>query len=322
VHTFSRVIFALLCGFACCCALPNTAAAIGWGPTDFLIFGAPNFPDRIGVFDQSFNFKGYLVTNFVGVQGMNFDAQGRLVVFNAASPEIRVYDSSGAQVGGFTQATSPMLVTGGDVQVMPDGNYVVGTSSGGARVFAAQGTFVRQYGDGNSNNIAVLPGRRLWSGNVDTLTMNVFDTDSGLQVGSFSLDQQTRPSHMLYDGTTNTVLCIDRDRDAGGVFERDFDGNLLQQFHIPIAQTTCNGATPGPGGVRFGTSSNFNLDVVEWRPDGTVTRTIDCYPVEITATRILWAGIVPEPGATALIIATATALTVKRPQSLRGLPQV
>jgi hypothetical protein len=274
----------------------SSARAVGWGPTDFLIFGAPNFPDRIGVFDENFTFKGYLVTNFFGVEGMDFDAQGRLVVLNSLNPEVRVYAPSGAQVGGFTQATSPMLTPAGDVKVMPDGNYVLGTTANGARVFTPQGEFVRQYGDGDSRSIAVLPAQRLWSGNADTLTMKVFDTGSGLQVGSFILDQQTRPTYMNFSASTDTVLSIDRDRDAGGVFERDLNGALLGQFHIPIAQTTCNGATRGPGGDVFGT--NFS-GIIEWRPDGSIANT---FSVDgFNPTRILWVGNVPEPQALALI---------------------
>src|SRR6476659_6627240 len=82
----------------------NRAVAVGWGPTDFLIFGAPNFPDRIGVFDQNFGFKGNIFTNWVGLQAMNFDQQGRLVAFNTLTREVRVFDPSGAQVGGFSSS--------------------------------------------------------------------------------------------------------------------------------------------------------------------------------------------------------------------------
>ncbi len=290
---------------------------MGWDNDDFIITGAPNFPDRIGIFDQNFAFKGFLFTNWVGVQGLNFDGQGRLVVFNSLSPEVRLYEPSGAQVGGFTTATSPMLTTGGDVNVMPNGNYIIGTSANGARVFSPQGEFIRQYGDGNSSSIALLPGQQLWSGNPGTLTMKVFDSDTGLEVRSFLLDHQTRPSYMNYSSTTNSVLCIDRDRDAGGVFERDLDGILLRQFHIPLAQTTCNGATRGPAGEVFGTSSNFNLDVVEWQSDANVVRTYDVYPVEITAARILWAGVVPEPGGAVLSVAGVFALHLLRPARTR-----
>ena len=34
------------------------ASAVGWDRDDFIITGAPNFPDRIGIFDHDFTFKG------------------------------------------------------------------------------------------------------------------------------------------------------------------------------------------------------------------------------------------------------------------------
>jgi hypothetical protein len=288
------------------------ARAVGWGPTDFLIFGAPNFPDRIGVFDQNLSFKGNLFTGWTGLQAMNFDQQGRLVAFNTFAREVRVYDSTGALVGGFDSTTSPMLTNGGDIQIMSNGDYIVGTSANGARVFTPQGTFVRQYGSGDYSSIAVLPGAKMWAGNPSMLTMNVLDTDTGNQIASFGMNQQTRPSYMNYDSTTNTVLCIDRDRDAGGVFERDLNGALLQQFHIPIAQTTCNGAIFGPAGDIFGTTSNAAIGVVEWGPNGSVVRTLAVS--EFTQARILWAGSVPEPGSVAIAV-TAFALLLRRPRN-------
>jgi sugar lactone lactonase YvrE len=288
------------------------ASAVGWDRDDFLIFGAPNFPDSIGVFDQNFGFKGYIFTNWVGLQAMNFDQQGRLVAFNTFTREVRVFDPTGAQVGGFSSNTSPMLTSGGDIQVMPDGNYILGTSADGARVFTPQGTFLRQIGSGDSTSIAVLPGHRLWSGNPGTLTMNVFDTDSGLQTGSFTMDQQTRPTYMNFSTATNTVLSIDRDRDAGGIFERDLSGTLVRQFHIPRPQVTCNGATRGPDGGVFGTTSNFDIDVVAWHPDATVAGTFDVYPATVSAARILWAGTVPEPEAVVVLTAGVGVLRVTR----------
>ena len=97
--------------------------------------GAPNFPDRVGVFDLNFAFRGYLFTGWTGVQAINFDKQGRLVTYNFFANEVRVYDPSGTLVGGFNSTTSPMLTPGGDIMVMPDGNYIVGTSANGACVF-------------------------------------------------------------------------------------------------------------------------------------------------------------------------------------------
>ena len=99
-----RMIPVLLLAMLC---EARVAHAIGWGPTDFLIGGGPDFTTRIGVFDSSLNFKGFLETNFVTVQGMDFDAAGRLVaVASVGTRSVRVYDSSGAIVGGFTPRAS------------------------------------------------------------------------------------------------------------------------------------------------------------------------------------------------------------------------
>src|SRR2546423_14607605 len=100
---------AAICLFA---AGVQRACAVGWGPTGFIITGGETFPDRIGVFDQNFAFKGYLDSNFFGVSGVDFDGQGRLVAQSLLNAEVRVYDTSGVRVGGFTQTTSPMLVPG------------------------------------------------------------------------------------------------------------------------------------------------------------------------------------------------------------------
>lgn len=286
------------------------ARAVGWDRDDFLISGAPNFPDRIGVFDHDFTFKGYLEQNFLGVSGIDFDAQGRLVAQSLLNPEVRIYEPNGVRAGGFTQSNSPMLVAGSDVEVGPDGNFVLGTLSNGARVFTPQGVFVRQYGDGNSTGVAILPGHRLWVGGAGT-TVRIFDTDTGAQVGTFTADQQVNSGNMQYIPTRNAVLLVDPDRDAGGVYERDLGGALLQQFHLPIAQTNCNGATYGPNGDIFGTSNNLAIDVVRWRPDGTVAGTFDVYPNNITPVRILWAGLVPEPAALTVLIACLSVVVVR-----------
>jgi hypothetical protein len=321
VHPFSRLIIAFLCGIGCCCVSPGIAVAVGWGPTDFLIMGAPNFPDRIGVFDQNFVFKGNIFTNWVGLQAMNFDRQGRLITYNYFANEVRVYDPSGALVGGFNSTISPMLTPSGDIQVMPDGNYIVGTQANGARVFTPLGTFVRQYGDGASLSISLLPGHRLWSGNFTTLTTKVFDTDTGLQTGSFTMDQQTEPSYMNYYASTNTVLCIDTDRDAGGVYERDLSGVLLQQFHVPHAQIPINGATRGPGGDVFGTHSPYPpsyYNSIHWSADGAVLDQKAIWPVEVRPARLLWVGNVPEPRSTVLVLLGFSPLLMIRSRNERG----
>jgi hypothetical protein len=289
----------------------SRASAIGWGPTDFLITGAPNFPDRIGVFDQNFAFKGYLDQNFLGVRGMDFDAQGRLVAVSFLNPEVRVYNPDGTRAGGFTLATSPVLESGGDLKVAPDGNYALGTISNGVRVFTPQGRFVRQYGSGGGGGVTFVPGDRLWVGGVGN-TVKIFDTGTGAEVGTFTAGGQVNSGGLRYYSSTNSVLMVDGDRDAGGVYERDLTGALLQQYHIPIAQTNCNGASLGPGNDLFGTTNDLFVDVVHWHSDGGVAGTFNIYPSTTVPGGILWAGLVPEPEATVFLIAMAWVLAAER----------
>jgi hypothetical protein len=128
-------------------AAADRAAAIGWDSDDFIISRAPNFPQYIGIFDHDFTFKGYLDTNFLGVQGMDFDAQGNLVAVSSINPEVRVYDHNGNRIGGFKNVSGMMGATG-DLKVLPDGKYILATANGagGARVFSPDGQFLRQYG--------------------------------------------------------------------------------------------------------------------------------------------------------------------------------
>jgi hypothetical protein len=294
------------------------AMAVGWDRDDFIISGAPNFPDRIGIFNHDFTFKGYLETNFVGVQGMDFDAAGNLVAIASlsTSPEVRVYRPDGARIGGFT-ANNPALQFTGDIKVAPNGYYTLGSYTSGAQVFTPQGTFVRQYGDGDSRGIEYVPGDRLWSGGAGT-TVRIFDTVSGAQVGSFTANGQTMSYSMQYGTAENTVLVVDADRDLGGVFERDLNGDRIREFNVAVVQTFCYSATRGPGGDVFGTTSKPDIDIVRWRPDGSVASTIDCYPFDVHPVRILWAGTVPEPGTTALWAAAASTFCASRsPRSRR-----
>ena len=308
----------VICGLVLVFA--HRALAVGWDRDDFIITGAPNFPDRIGIFDHDFTFKGYLDQNFLGVQGMDFDAAGNLVAQASltSTAEVRVYSPSGTRIGGFT-SSDPLLQFTGDIKVAPNGNFALGTFVSGVRVYSPQGTFVRQYGDGDSRGVEYVPGDRLWSGGAGT-TVRIFDTDSGAQVGSFTANGQTMSYSMQYSPAENTLLIVDADRDFGGVFERDLNGTLLREFHVPRPQVTCSGATRGPGGHVFGTTSNFDIDLINWRPDATVAATIDVYPVNITAVRVLWAGVVPEPGPGALLIVGIAAISnmrSARPRSRR-----
>src|SRR5688572_32823460 len=132
-------------------ACADRARAIGWDSDDFLIGGGSSFTSRIGVFDHDLTFKGYLENFFPGVGGMDFDAAGRLVAVASPVRQVRVYESSGALVGGFTR-DDDLLGDSADLKIAPDGTYIVATQNfgggDGARQFATDGTFLRQLGSG------------------------------------------------------------------------------------------------------------------------------------------------------------------------------
>jgi hypothetical protein len=282
----------------------QNARAVGWDSDDFIVTGAPNFPQYIGIFDHDFTFKGYLESNFLGVQGMDFDAAGNLVAIASLSsnPEVRVYSPSGARIGGF-MSNNPALQYTGDLKVAPDGNYALGSHTNGVQVYTPQGTFVRQYGTDDSSGVTYVPGNRLWSGGAGT-TVHIFDTITGAQIGTFTADQQTMSSSFQYSPVTNTVLDVDTDRDLGGVFERDLNGALLRRFHVPHAQVGIYSATRGPGGDVFGTHDLYGPlypDLAQWSANGSVNDDKAIWPVQISTTRILWAGVAPEPGIAAVV---------------------
>jgi hypothetical protein len=203
------------------------------------------------------------------------------------------------------------------LKVAPNGDYLIGTAGNGAREFTPSGSFVRQYGTGDLRAIAIVPNNRLWAAGAGTMA-NVFDTLTGAQAGSFTLDQQTMGYSMQYNPVTDTVLVVDEDRDAGGVYERDLNGLLLQQFHVPIAQTNCYSATRGPAGHVFGTTNDFFADVIDWDANGAVSTTVNVYPVQITPVRILWAGTVPEPTPAITVIGGLCLTFSYRPRKDKG----
>jgi hypothetical protein len=307
-----RALIVLACTFG---TGSRRASAVGWDGDDFIITGAPNFPQYIGVFDHDFTFKGYLDNNFLGVQGMDFDAQGRLVAVSSLNPEVRVYNPDGTRGGGFTNVSGQMGATG-DLKVAPNGDYLLATSglTGGVREFNPQGQFLRQFGSGTVISVALVPGNRLWTGGSDT-TVRFFDFDSAQQVGSFTASGQVTSTSMQYSAFTNTVLIVDHDRDAGGVFERDLTGNLLHQFHVPAPSTYCNGAVRLPDGDIYGTHAAYSPsfpDLIHWSADGVILEDRAIWPREIAPGRVLWAGSVPEPNLLAGVGAVAGLLALGR----------
>ncbi|MGH7177588.1 MAG: hypothetical protein ACREJC_09430, partial [Tepidisphaeraceae bacterium] len=289
-------------------ALAQPARAIGWAPTDFLIGGGPSFTNKIGVFDSELNFMGLLDSSFVTVAGMDFDSSGHLVAVASAMREVRVYDASGAQVGGFIRSDD-LLGTSADLKVTPSGSYVVATQNfgggDGAREFAPDGTFVRQYGTGGIRAVAVIPGNRLWIGGLSSSMISVFDLDSGALLDTITITGPSGFRSMTYSANTNTVLA-----DSGGsIWELDFSGNVLHNFTAPGVHGL-GAAVRGTNGDVFATDSGQSL--FRWHADGsfvgsTLTSDTLGFPYGI-----VWAGNIPEPASGVLVVLLSMPVLGKR----------
>lgn len=101
--------------------------AIGWDGDDILMTGYGFTGDtsksnRVAVYDHDLTFKGLLDPSFNLGTGLDFNAAGNLVAASHGG-EVRVYESSGARAGGFTNAALGAAV---DLKVAPDSTYVVG----------------------------------------------------------------------------------------------------------------------------------------------------------------------------------------------------
>ncbi|MGH7178625.1 MAG: PEP-CTERM sorting domain-containing protein [Tepidisphaeraceae bacterium] len=277
---------------------------IGWAPTDFLIGGGTAaFTNRIGVFDSNLSFKGYLDSDFFGVGGMDFDANGHLVAVSGTTlREVRVYDSSGAKIGGFIRPDNAIDASG-DLVVAPGGDYVIGQANqfgaDGARRFHPDGTFVQQYGTGDARATAFVPGDKVWTGRIGLSGFNVFDFNSGVQTATYTITGMGSSFSMNYSAASNTVLSISQ----GKVWEIDAGGNLIRTFLG--ATDTLSAVTRGPGGDVFATSFNAH-GVFRWNQDGTFVGFLST-PQFGGTSHIGWAGNVPEPSSGMLLLGAALA---------------
>jgi WD40 repeat protein len=252
------------------------------------------------VFDHDLTFKGYLESNFATVAGMDFDAAGHLVAVGSGSAQkVRVYESSGAVVGGFTRSDK-LLGAANDLKVAPNGNYIVATQDfgggDGAREFMPEGTYVRQFGTGDITGVAVLPGNRLWIGGIEGIGIqfiHVYDLTTGAPIGSLPVPHAA--VSMTYSASTNTVLATS----AGRIHELDLQGSVLRTFTAPGA--SLSSATRGPNGDVFATDG-FNEVVVRWHADGQFVGSVSTGTVLGGAGGIVWTGNVPEPGGAATFV--------------------
>jgi hypothetical protein len=117
--------------------------------------------------------------------------------------------------------------------VAPDGSYVIGTGNidggDGARQFATDGTFLRQFGSGNIRGVAVVPQNRAWIGGFDNTSVGVFDLGSGASLGSISLTNPAEHAFSLtYLNGSSTVLVTDFFGER--VVERDLSGTTIHRY--------------------------------------------------------------------------------------------
>lgn len=273
-------------------ALPNRAGAIGWDGNDFLIGGGPSFTNKIGVFDHDLTFKGLLDSNFVGVGGMDFDAAGNLVTVSFALNEVRVYNPAGNRIGGFIKQDNS-LAASGDLRVMPNGHYLIGQGDQmgavGARELMADGTPVRQYGDGNMARVVIIGDDRIWSGRFDAPTIRVFDLATGAEGAPFTVPGLSGVYADCYSQSTNTVLF--GHPFLGRILETDLSGNVTRTFQGP-SQASMVSIVRGTDGDVFGTTGSA---IWHWRADGSFVGSVAPPAAMGGASGIIWAGVVPEP---------------------------
>lgn len=277
------------------------ASAIGWDSDDFLIGGGPSFTNKIGVFDHDLSFKGILDPSFLTVRGMDFDAEGHLVAVASFHREVRVYDPSGAHIGGFIRPDDA-LGAAADLKVAPDGTYLVGPQSQfgatGARQFSPQGDFLRQYGSGNVSGIAVVPGNKFWASGLSSPSITVFDLGSGAQVATISVAGLTAALTMSYSVSTDSMLIPDTG--SSRIFEANLSGGVLRTFQAP-GPTSFGSVTRGPDGDVFATTGS-DQSILRWHSDGSFVGSISTSSTIGGAGWIVWAGAVPEPSSAMMLI--------------------
>jgi hypothetical protein len=294
VHPFSRLIIAFLCVVGCCCALPNTANAVGWGPDDFIIGGGTNTGGQVGIFDPNLVFKGYLERpSSFGVD--DFNRLGQLVG-REGTHSVRVFDASGDIVGGFASLD---FMPVGKLNVAPNGNYLVplnsSTTPGGVGEYQPDGTLVRRLGTGIINSLAVIPGDKMWAWFPDDGrdVVRVYDLASGAQSATITLSG-IAPNHMRFSPTTNTMLIASIQAQA--VFEADYaNGLILQTFHAP-ADADLTDVTRGPNGDVLATDTRER--VLRWRQDGSFIGSLSTTELLGRPSQLIWEGNTPEPNST------------------------
>ena len=294
---------------------PPSAHAVGFDRDDFIV--SSGFGAGFSVYDHDFTYKGELGdTTFDAGFGMDFNHEGQLVVRGITPPTIPenrqfvVFESDGSLA-----TNQPQFVVappgGLDVKVGPNGNYFVGGQdapfgeTNGLLEVTPDGNLVRQLDVADYEGVAILPtGVVLGGGGSGSGFLRAFELSSGDQL--YALDEPTDSvptnpvfdegqggaSSMRYSHQSNSVLMADRNN--GGVYERNLDGQFVRKFEIPsglFGQSALIGVTRGPAGDVF---AAFSRKVVRWSAEGDWIETIDLPQLGTAYTwNIVWAGNAP-----------------------------
>lgn len=231
-----------------------------FGPTDFLVadfaFG------KIAIFDQNLVFKGNLDASIGGAYGLDFLPNGNVVATGRNAQQIKIYDSSGAVVGGFS-GNANVNTNSQDLKASSSNLLYLGPGTGVIAELNLTGTKSRGFGNvgANYSGVALLPSNKMWGYGIGT-TVDVFDLSSGIgnniaPTSSFTLDNgQGNAISMFFSSATTTVLMTDN---GGDVYERNTMGAFVRKFLMssapPGTYVARSGVTRGPGGDVYVTTS-------------------------------------------------------------------
>lgn len=311
-RSFVRIVVVLIASLV----YIDRAQAIGWDSDDFIISVGPSFITKIGVFDHDLTFKGYLDDNFIIVAGMDFNAAGQLVAAGGGNArEVRVYDSSGARVGGFSNPT--LLAKAGQLDVAPNGNYLIasgefngppGTVS--VREFTPQGALVHEFLARGAFGASAIPTNRVWSGQAGSTGVDVYDLSTAQNLGTISIAGLDGVEEIVYDPQTNTVLIATTE--SGAVIETDLLGTVIRTFPTPDNRGLTD-VTRGPDGDLFATRGHT---IYRWNSNGQFV-SATTFP-DMAVASISWAGTIPEPSVAAAVFGFAPSAALTRTRQPRS----
>ncbi|MBV9241345.1 MAG: carboxypeptidase regulatory-like domain-containing protein [Acidobacteria bacterium] len=259
---------------------------------------------RIAVYDSNLNFKSYIDTSCNGAYGLDAMTNGNVVATCRNSHVVRIYDSTGAVVGGFTSVPN---VNSSSADIKVSGAGLLYLAQGFDNIFEVDqsGNKLRGFGNAGTNyfGVALTSASRMW-GNRFTSTTETFDisTGSGNNIapnGSFALDNsQDNMQAMSYSPSTNTVLTTSNGTD---VFERNATtGAFVRKFLMSSVPqvggsgfTAFAGVTRGPSGDVYVTTSQNGSNARVARFNGSTGAFISATSISAnigSPANIIWMG--------------------------------